>query len=112
MALHLHLFRTANNRFAGTKRRVEDAVGANQKLATQNSKSKLNWIWRAPVTAMGCLNPVIGIRPEPNTGLIWAAGKSSCAASNRDCAMMSLLNPIAVARRPIAETVRGPLNGS
>jgi len=37
----------------------------------QNSKSKENWIWRAPVPAMGCLNPVIGIGPEPNTELIW-----------------------------------------
>src|SRR2546422_8140424 len=37
----------------------------------QNSKSKENWIWRAPVPAMGCLNPGIGVRSEPNTGLIW-----------------------------------------
>src|SRR5712664_519525 len=37
----------------------------------QNSKSKENWIWRAPVPAIGCLNPSIGVKPEPNTGLIW-----------------------------------------
>src|SRR3981189_799743 len=37
----------------------------------QNSKSKENWIWRAPVPAMGCLYPDIGVKPEPNTGLIW-----------------------------------------
>src|SRR5882724_12050791 len=39
---------------------------------SQNSKSKENWIWRAPVPAMDCLNPGIGVKPEPNTGLIWA----------------------------------------
>src|SRR5207302_11229648 len=37
----------------------------------QNSKSKENWIWRSPVPATGCLNPGIGVKPEPNTGLIW-----------------------------------------
>src|SRR5207245_1497714 len=37
----------------------------------QNSKSKENWIWRAPVPAIGCLNPGIGVRLEPKTGLIW-----------------------------------------
>src|SRR6266705_3124908 len=37
---------------------------------SQNSKSKENWIWRAPVPAIGCLNPGIGVNPEPNTGLI------------------------------------------
>jgi hypothetical protein len=37
----------------------------------QNSKSKDNCIWRAPVPAIGCLNPGIGVKPEPNTGLIW-----------------------------------------
>src|SRR5258706_15421429 len=37
----------------------------------QNSKSKENWICRAPVPAIGCLNPGIGVNPEPNTGLIW-----------------------------------------
>src|SRR5258708_10099256 len=39
--------------------------------AFQNSKSKENWIWRAPVPAIGCLNPGIEVKPEPNTGLIW-----------------------------------------
>src|SRR5713226_8466493 len=38
---------------------------------SQNSKSKENWIWRAPVPAIGCLNPGIGFRFEPKTGLIW-----------------------------------------
>src|SRR5579863_5797392 len=37
----------------------------------QNSKSKENWIWRAPVPSTGCLNPGIGVKPEPNPGLIW-----------------------------------------
>jgi len=34
----------------------------------QNSKSRENWIWRAPVPAIGCLNPGIGVRAEPT---IW-----------------------------------------
>src|SRR3982074_3812397 len=38
---------------------------------SQNSKSNENWTWRAPVPAMGCLNPGIGVKPDPNTGLIW-----------------------------------------
>src|SRR6266446_1376919 len=38
---------------------------------SQNSKSKENWIWRAPVAAIGCLNPGIGVKPKPATGLIW-----------------------------------------
>jgi hypothetical protein len=38
---------------------------------SQNSKSKENWIWRASVPVIGCLNPGIGVKPEPNTGLIW-----------------------------------------
>ena len=38
---------------------------------SQNSKSKENRIWRAPVPAIGCLNPGIGVRSEPKTGLIW-----------------------------------------
>src|SRR6266481_6966907 len=40
-------------------------------IVSQNSKSKENWIWRAPVPAMGCLNPAMGVKPEPKTGLIW-----------------------------------------
>lgn len=35
----------------------------------QNSKSKENCIWRAPVPAMGCLNPGIGVKPEPKKDL-------------------------------------------
>src|SRR6266446_8713081 len=38
---------------------------------SQNSKSKENWIWRAPVPAIGRLNPGIGVKSEPNTGLTW-----------------------------------------
>src|SRR5258706_12534820 len=37
----------------------------------QNSKSKENWICREPVPAIGCLNPGIGVAPEPKKGLIW-----------------------------------------
>src|SRR6266436_8197821 len=56
---------------------------------SQNSKSKENWIWRAPVAAIGCLNPGIGVKPEPNTGLIWETFallsrlKNSATASRR-----------------------------
>src|SRR5215813_14152776 len=35
----------------------------------QNSKSRENWIWRAPVPAMGCLNPGDGVKADPKTGL-------------------------------------------
>ena len=35
------------------------------------SKSKENWIWRAPVPAIGRLNPGTGVRLEPEIGLIW-----------------------------------------
>src|SRR5260370_31441574 len=47
----------------------------------QNSKSKENWIWRAPVPAIGCLNPRIGVKPEQKTGLIWETFAYSAAVS-------------------------------
>src|SRR5207245_11717506 len=50
----------------------------------QNSKSKENWIWRAPVPAIGCLNPGIGVRLEPKTGLIWETFAYSAAVSQGD----------------------------
>jgi len=37
----------------------------------QNSTSNENWICRAPVPAIGCRNPGIGVEPEPKTALIW-----------------------------------------
>src|SRR2546430_6605881 len=55
----------------------------------QNSKSKENRICREPVPAIGCLNPGIGVKPEPNAGLIWETLtllnklKNSATASRR-----------------------------
>src|SRR5258708_11852575 len=55
----------------------------------QNSKSKDSWIWRAPIPPIGCLNPGSGVKPEPNTGLIWETfallnrWKNSATASRR-----------------------------
>src|SRR5258705_66399 len=37
---------------------------------SQNSKSKENLICRSPVPAIGCLNPGMGVEPEPKIGLI------------------------------------------
>jgi hypothetical protein len=69
---------------------------------SQNSKSKENWIWRAPVPAIGCLNPGIGIKPEPKTGLIWETFARLNRLKNSATVLAKILCALKIARFPAA----------